>query len=117
MVPGEAIIRSMGLVRTGSRRAATAFAFLLAAPAAARTELQYQYGNFVNPFTGERHYASVLTFQNASRWSLGESFIFLDWTDDGGRVRLDEVRPAVYRVVWSLSTAASGRLRPARPLS
>jgi hypothetical protein len=32
-------------------------------------------------------------------------------------VRLDEVRPAVYRVVWSLSTAASGRLRPARPLS
>ena len=32
-------------------------------------------------------------------------------------VRLDEIRPAVYRVVWSLSTAASGRLRPARPLS
>lgn len=32
-------------------------------------------------------------------------------------VRLDEVRPAVYRVVWSLSTAASGRLRRARPLS
>ena len=31
-------------------------------------------------------------------------------------VRLNEVRPAVYRVVWSLSTAASGRLRPARPL-
>jgi len=32
-------------------------------------------------------------------------------------VRLEEVRPAVFRVVWSLSTAASGRLRPARPLS
>ena len=32
-------------------------------------------------------------------------------------VRLDEIRPAVYRVVWSLSTAASGRLRPARPVS
>ena len=29
-------------------------------------------------------------------------------------VRLEEVRPAVYRVVWSLSTAASGRLRPAK---
>ena len=26
-------------------------------------------------------------------------------------VRLDEVRPAVYRVAWSLSSAASGRLR------
>ena len=84
----------MGLVRIGSCRAAAAFAFLLAAPAAfafllaapatAQTELQYQYGNFVNPFTGERHYASVLTFQNASRWSLGDSFIFIDWTDDHG---------------------------------
>ena len=76
----------MGLVRIGSRRAAAAFAFLLAAAAAAsaQTELQYQYGNFVNPFTGERHYASVLTFQNASPWSLGDSFIFLDWTDDHG---------------------------------
>ena len=28
-------------------------------------------------------------------------------------VRLDEIRPAVYRVVWSLSHAASGRLRSA----
>ena len=28
-----------------------------------------------------------------------------------GLVRLDEVRPAVYRVAWSLSSAASGRLR------
>ena len=26
-------------------------------------------------------------------------------------VRLDKVRPAVYRVAWSLSSAASGRLR------
>ena len=68
------------------RRWAAVAALLLAAPAgaAAQTELQYQYGNFVNPFTGERHYASVLTFQNASRWSLGDSFIFLDWTDDHG---------------------------------
>ena len=32
-------------------------------------------------------------------------------------VRLDEVRSAVYRVVWSLSVAASGRPRPARPFS
>jgi len=30
-------------------------------------------------------------------------------------VRLDEIRPAVYRVAWSLSSAASGRLRR-RPL-
>ena len=28
-------------------------------------------------------------------------------------VRLDEIRPAVYRVVCSLSHTASGRLRPA----
>ena len=26
-------------------------------------------------------------------------------------VRLDQIRPAVYRVAWSLSSAASGRLR------
>ena len=76
----------MDLVRIGSRRAAAAFAFLLAAPAAAaaQTEFHFQYGRFVNPFSGERHYARVLTFQQASRWSLGDSFIFLDWTDDGG---------------------------------
>ena len=30
-------------------------------------------------------------------------------------VRLDEVRPAVYRVAWSLSSAASGRLRRRSP--
>ena len=30
-------------------------------------------------------------------------------------VRLDEVRPAVYRVAWSLSSAASGRLPSSPP--
>ena len=30
-------------------------------------------------------------------------------------LRLDEVRPAVYRVAWSLSSAASGRLRRRSP--
>ena len=30
-------------------------------------------------------------------------------------VRLDEVRPAVYRVAWSLSSAASGRPATRRP--
>jgi nucleoside-specific outer membrane channel protein Tsx len=77
----------MPFARTVSPRRWAAFAaLLLAAPAAAaaQTELQYQYGNFVNPFTGERHYASVLTFQHASPWSLGDSFIFIDWTDDHG---------------------------------
>ena len=29
-------------------------------------------------------------------------------------IRLDEIRPAVYRVTWSLSDAASGRLRARR---
>ena len=31
-------------------------------------------------------------------------------------VRLDEVRPAVYRVAWSLPSAASGRLRRRPPV-
>ena len=31
-------------------------------------------------------------------------------------VRLDEVRPAIYRVAWSLSSAASGRLRRRPPV-
>ena len=58
----------------------------LVAPAAAsaQTEFHYQYGKFVNPFTGTRAYASVLTVQQASRWSLGDSFYFIDFTDDGG---------------------------------
>ena len=61
-------------------------ALLLAWPAAAgaQTEFHYQYGKFVNPFTGQHAYASVLTVQQASRWSLGDSFYFIDFTDDGG---------------------------------
>jgi nucleoside-specific outer membrane channel protein Tsx len=79
--------RVMHRARTGLPcRWAAAVLLLLAAPAgaAAQTEFHYQYGNFVNPFSGERAYASVLTVQLASRWSLGDSFIFIDWTDDGG---------------------------------
>ncbi len=58
----------------------------LAVPAAAgaQTEFHYQYGKFVNPFSGARAYASVLTVQQASRWSLGDSFYFIDFADDGG---------------------------------
>ena len=61
-------------------------ALLLAWPTAAgaQTEFHYQYGKFVNPFTGQHAYASVLTVQQASRWSLGDSFYFIDFTDDGG---------------------------------
>ncbi len=76
----------MDIAGTHPRRWTAVVALLLAAPAAAaaQTELHFQYGNYVNPFSGERHYARVLTFQQASRWSLGDSFFFLDWTDDGG---------------------------------
>ena len=65
---------------------------LLAAPAAAvaQTEFHYQYGRFANPFSGVRTYASVLTFQQASRWSLGDSFLFIDFADDGGTDGFDD---------------------------
>ena len=68
------------------RRWGLVVALLLAVPAAAgaQTEFHYQYGRFANPFSGARAYASVLTIQQASRWSLGDSFIFIDFTDDGG---------------------------------
>ncbi len=71
----------------GRRRCRIAVAALLLAwPAAAgaQTEFHYQYGKFVNPFTGQHAYASILTVQQASRWSLGDSFYFIDFTDDGG---------------------------------
>ena len=58
---------------------------LLAAPAAAvaQTEFHYQYGRLANPFSGARHFTQILTVQQASIWSLGESFVFIDILEDG----------------------------------
>ena len=63
-----------------------AVAVTLAAPAvaAAQTEFHYQYGKLANPFSGERAYTSILTVQQASGWALGESFVFIDFIEDGG---------------------------------
>ena len=51
--------------------------------AEAQTEFHYQYGRLTNPFSGERAYTTILTVQQASAWSLGESFVFIDILDDG----------------------------------
>ena len=59
--------------------------FLLAAPtmSAAQTEFHYQYGKLANPFARTRHFTHILTVQQASSWSLGDSFVFIDILDDG----------------------------------
>ena len=72
--------------RTRSLRgwiAAAAFLTAAPAPAAAQTEFHYQYGKLTNPFSGERAYTHILTVQQASSWSLGDSFVFIDILDDG----------------------------------
>ena len=50
---------------------------------AAQTEFHYQYGKLTNPFSGAGNYTHILTFQQASSWSLGDSFFFVDFLDDG----------------------------------
>lgn len=66
--------------------AGIAWAVLQAIPAAAtaQTEFHLQYGSHLNPFSGSSHRTMVFTVQNASRWTLGDSFFFLDYIDDGG---------------------------------
>ena len=62
-----------------------ALAVFAATPAgtAAQTEFHYQYGKLTNPFDGARRYTHILTFQQASSWSLGDSFFFIDFLEDG----------------------------------
>lgn len=55
---------------------------MTAAPAVAQTEFQFQYGRLVNPFSTESTPSRILTFQQASGWSLGDSFYFIDFIDD-----------------------------------
>ena len=56
----------------------------LATAAAAQTEFHYQYGRLTNPFSGAKHYTSILTVQHAIGWQLGDSFFFVDILEDGG---------------------------------
>ena len=56
---------------------------LAVAPAAAQTEFQFQYGRLSNPFSGHSLTSRILTIQQASSWSLGDSFVFIDFVDDG----------------------------------
>ncbi len=60
-------------------------ALLLVAPAVsgAQTEFHYQYGKLANPFARTRHFTHILTVQQASSWSLGDSFVFIDILEDG----------------------------------
>ena len=72
----------VSFVRSGVLVAVLAAATLLPLAAAAQTEFHYQYGRLVNPFSGERAVTSILTIQDASSWSLGDSFLFVDLLDD-----------------------------------
>ena len=81
-----ALIPIMSIARIRPmHRAAGILALLLAAPAAAaaQTEFHYQYGKLVNPFTDEGVASHILTIQQASGWSLGDSFLFIDILNDG----------------------------------
>ena len=46
------------------------------------TELHYQAGQILNPFTDDYHSTQILTFQHASGWKYGTNFFFIDLIDD-----------------------------------
>ena len=61
-----------------------AFMVLQPGVAGAQFEFQFQYGNLTNPFSGNKEFTSILTVQHAAQWRFGDSFFFLDFSDDGG---------------------------------
>lgn len=73
-----------GLLRWG------VVACLVVATASAQTEFQYQFGSLTNPFTNQRHNTSILTVQQAVGWKLGDSFFFVDISEDRGRDGFNE---------------------------
>ena len=79
------VYMNMAYIRS-FRRWAAAATLILAAPIAtvAQTEFHYQYGKLINPFSGEQAYTSIVTVQQASSWALGDSFVFVDFLEDGG---------------------------------
>ena len=79
-------VRLGGTIIGPVREAARALSLLLVAPALAmaQTEFHYQYGTLANPFSGKRAATHILTFQQASSWSHGDSFFFIDFLDDRG---------------------------------
>ena len=50
--------------------------------AVAQTEFHIQYGSINNPFLERAEKTTILTFQHALSWSLGDSFFFTDFIDD-----------------------------------
>lgn len=54
----------------------------MATPATAQLEFAFQYGNLVNPFSGQTATTRILTFQHAAQWQYGDTFFFIDWLDD-----------------------------------
>jgi len=71
--------------RVGAGVAAVFAAALVgSAPATAQLEAQFAFGGLLNPFTGESRSTAVSTIQHAGTWALGETFLFLDHTDDRG---------------------------------
>jgi len=58
---------------------AAVLAGVAAVPAAAQTEFHFQYGSLVNPFSAE---STPSRIQQASGWSLGDSFFFIDYIND-----------------------------------
>ncbi len=61
-----------------------------AAPAAARTEFHFQFGELLNPFSAQEEESFVLTLQQATQWKYGDSFFFIDYLDDRGRDGFNE---------------------------
>ncbi|MXW55969.1 MAG: nucleoside-binding protein, partial [Gemmatimonadales bacterium] len=75
-----------------SLRGLSTVLLLLAAPAAAagQAEFQLQLGKLVNPFTDTRHGTTIVTFQHAAQWSGGDHFMFFDYAADGGNDGFNE---------------------------
>ncbi|MCP4356177.1 MAG: nucleoside-binding protein [Proteobacteria bacterium] len=46
------------------------------------TEMHFQTGSLLNPFSDTKHSTNILTFQHASGWTYGDNFFFVDLIDD-----------------------------------
>ena len=77
---------TVAALRTAPTSAALCAALTVAAPfaAQAQTEVHFQYGSIVNPFTERSTGTAIVTMQHASQWKFGDNFYFIDLIDDGG---------------------------------
>lgn len=82
---------------------------LIALPATAQLDFQFQYGSLTNPFSGDESVKSatkILTFQHAGGWLLGDSFFFIDFIDDA---RIDRFNDKDFYGEW-YPTLSLGKL-------